>query len=229
MSPVYHGETLNEFLTCVCVCAHTHTHTPKVGESYQWKDRTTRLIYSYYDRDVLQWKKDTWSKTIRNTVRSGSEGGGRILDGRSTTSRGEQMTDRALQTSIRAMGRRADRTSRLVREVGDSIIGTMDSEGGMEQNGDNIDQGTTSHNPSNYYVDIRLPDAGRSGPEDNGLLALGYLSCVRDTETEMGLGLLGGKPSRDTTGHLQKWKRPSDSADGWVINKKTKRHPSWRV
>jgi hypothetical protein len=41
----------------------------KVGDSYQWTDRTTRLVYSYYDRGTHQWKKDTWSKTIRNAVR----------------------------------------------------------------------------------------------------------------------------------------------------------------
>jgi hypothetical protein len=40
----------------------------KAGESYQWKDRTTWLVYSYYDRAAHQWKKNTWSKTIRNAA-----------------------------------------------------------------------------------------------------------------------------------------------------------------
>ena len=29
------------------------------------------LVYSYFDRTSHQWKKDIWSKTIRNTVRRG--------------------------------------------------------------------------------------------------------------------------------------------------------------
>ncbi len=43
----------------------------KVGDSCQWTNRTTRLVYSYYDRAAHQWKKDTWSKTIRNAARRG--------------------------------------------------------------------------------------------------------------------------------------------------------------
>jgi hypothetical protein len=34
--------------------------------------KTTRLVYSYYDRAAHQWKKDTWSKTIRNATRRGA-------------------------------------------------------------------------------------------------------------------------------------------------------------
>jgi hypothetical protein len=44
----------------------------KAGDSYQWTDRTTRLVYSYYDRTAHQWKKGTWSKTIRNAARRGA-------------------------------------------------------------------------------------------------------------------------------------------------------------
>ncbi len=94
----------------------------KAGDRYQWTNRTTRLVYSYYDRAAHQWKKGTWSKTIR---------------------------------------RRADSTSRSVREVGDSIIGVMDAEDNMKQNGDKNDAGTTSHYPGNHYVDSRLLDTGR--------------------------------------------------------------------
>jgi hypothetical protein len=71
------------------------------------------------------------------------------------------VADRVVQTSTRALGRRADRTGRLDRELGDSSIGAMDAEGGMEQNGDKNDAGTASHYPGNYYVDCRLPDTGR--------------------------------------------------------------------
>ena len=54
------------------------------------------------------------------------------------------MEDRVVHPSTRAMGRRADRTGRLTREVGacDSIIGTMDAEDDMEQTGDKNDEGT---------------------------------------------------------------------------------------
>ncbi len=68
-----------------------------------------------------------------------------------------------VQTSPRAWGRRADRTGRLDREVGDSIIGTMDAEGDMEQNGDKNDAGTASHYPRKHYVDSRLLGKGRAG------------------------------------------------------------------
>ena len=57
------------------------------------------------------------------------------------------MADRVVQTSTRALGRRTDRTGRFVREVGDSSIGSMDAEDGMEQNGDKNDAGTASHYP----------------------------------------------------------------------------------
>jgi hypothetical protein len=42
------------------------------GESYQWKDRETRLVCSYDDRTPHHWKKGTWSKTIRNAARRGA-------------------------------------------------------------------------------------------------------------------------------------------------------------
>ncbi len=71
------------------------------------------------------------------------------------------MADRVVQTSTRVLGRRTDRTSRPVREVGDSSIGSMDAEGSMELNGDKNDAGTSSHYPGNHYVDNRLLDTGR--------------------------------------------------------------------
>ena len=41
------------------------------GENYRWKQRKTRLVFLYYDRNSSQWKKDTWSRTIRNVTRRG--------------------------------------------------------------------------------------------------------------------------------------------------------------
>ena len=89
------------------------------------------------------------------------KGCGRVLDGRPTAERSGQVADRVVETSTRALGRKADRTGRLDREVRDSSIGAMDAEGGMEQNGDKNDAGTASHYPGNYHVDCRLLDTGR--------------------------------------------------------------------
>ena len=30
------------------------------------------MVYPYYDRNLGQWKKGTWTKTIRNTARRGA-------------------------------------------------------------------------------------------------------------------------------------------------------------
>jgi hypothetical protein len=43
----------------------------KNGKDYKWKDRTTRLVYSYFDMTSTLWGKRAWNKTIRNTVRKG--------------------------------------------------------------------------------------------------------------------------------------------------------------
>ena len=75
-------------------------------------------------------------------------------EGKTLTKSGDicHWTDR----TTRGDGRRVDRTGRLDREVGDSSIGTMDTEGDMKQNGDKNDVGTDSHYPGNHYVDNRL-------------------------------------------------------------------------
>ena len=57
------------------------------------------------------------------------KGGDRVLDGIPTAERSGQVTDRVVQTSTRSLGRRADRTGRLDREVEDSSIGAMDAAG----------------------------------------------------------------------------------------------------
>ena len=38
----------------------------KEGENSRWQERTTRVVYPYYDRNLRQWKKGTWTKTVRN-------------------------------------------------------------------------------------------------------------------------------------------------------------------
>ena len=55
----------------VKVKAHRGEPLDKEGENSRWQERTTRVVYSYYDRNLGQWKKGTWTKTIRNTARRG--------------------------------------------------------------------------------------------------------------------------------------------------------------
>ncbi len=44
----------------------------KEGENSRCRDRTTRVVYPYYDRNLGQWRKGTWTKTIRNAARRGA-------------------------------------------------------------------------------------------------------------------------------------------------------------
>ncbi len=134
----------------------------KAGDSYQWTDSTTRLVYSYYDRAAHQWKKGTssWSttETIRNAARRWATES--LMEDRLQGGADKWRTE-LFKTSTRALGRWADRTGRLDREVGDSSIGAMDAEVGMEQNGDKNDAGTVSHYPGNYYVDSPPPPSSQ--------------------------------------------------------------------
>ena len=65
----HRGEPLNEGADDL---AEAGRSLAKEGEGYRWKQRTTRLVFSYYDRISNQWKKGTWIRTIRNTARRGS-------------------------------------------------------------------------------------------------------------------------------------------------------------
>jgi hypothetical protein len=49
----------------------TDREMEKEGENSRWKERTTWVVCSYYDRHLVQWKKGTWTKTIRNAARRG--------------------------------------------------------------------------------------------------------------------------------------------------------------
>ena len=64
----HRGEPLNEGGDDLAEAGHL---LPKEGEGYRWKQRTTRLVFSYYDRTSNQWKRGTWSRTIRNVARRG--------------------------------------------------------------------------------------------------------------------------------------------------------------
>jgi ribonuclease HI len=65
----HRGEPLNEESDDLAEVGHT---LEREGESYRCKQRTTRLVFSYYDRNSSQWKKGTWSRTIRDTTRRGT-------------------------------------------------------------------------------------------------------------------------------------------------------------
>jgi hypothetical protein len=62
------GEPLNEGADDL---VETGRAMEKEGDNYRWKERTTRVVYSYYDRNLGQWKKIIWTKTICNAARRG--------------------------------------------------------------------------------------------------------------------------------------------------------------
>ena len=66
----HRGEPLNEGADDL---VETGRVMEKEGENYRWQERTTRVVHAYYDRNLGQWKKDTWTKTIRNGARRGEE------------------------------------------------------------------------------------------------------------------------------------------------------------
>ena len=63
------GEPLNEGADDL---AEADREIEKEGENSRWQERTTRVVYPYYDRNLGQWKKGTWTKTIRNAARRGA-------------------------------------------------------------------------------------------------------------------------------------------------------------
>jgi hypothetical protein len=118
-------------------------------------------IKTHRDEPLNEKTDDLADEGKALVTRCSEKGGGRVLNGRATAERSGQVTYRVVQTSTRALGRRADRTGRFDREVGDSSIGVMDTEDGMEQNGDKNDVGTVVHYPRKHYVDNRFLDTGR--------------------------------------------------------------------
>ena len=66
----HRGEPLNEGADDL---VETGRVMEKEGENYRWQERTTRVVHAYYDRNLGQWKKDPWTKTIRNGARRGEE------------------------------------------------------------------------------------------------------------------------------------------------------------
>ena len=64
----HRGDPLYEETNDLAEVGHT---LEREGGNYRWKQRTTRLVFSYYDRNSSQWKKGTWSRTIQNASRRG--------------------------------------------------------------------------------------------------------------------------------------------------------------
>ena len=46
--------------------------SPLTNGTHSYRFPDSRLVFSYYDRTSNQWKRGTWSRTIRNTVRRGT-------------------------------------------------------------------------------------------------------------------------------------------------------------
>jgi ribonuclease HI len=65
----HRGEPLNEGADDL---AEAGREIKKEGENSRWRERTTRVVYTYYDRNLGQWKKGTWTKTVRNAARRGA-------------------------------------------------------------------------------------------------------------------------------------------------------------
>jgi hypothetical protein len=65
----HRGEPLNEGADDL---AETGREIEKEGANSRWQERTTRVVYPYYDRNNRQWKKGTWTKTILNAARRGA-------------------------------------------------------------------------------------------------------------------------------------------------------------
>jgi hypothetical protein len=64
----HRGEPLNEGADDL---TETGRVMEKEGDNFMWKERTARVVYSHYDRNLGQWKKGTWTKVIHNTARRG--------------------------------------------------------------------------------------------------------------------------------------------------------------
>ena len=64
----HRGEPLNEGADDL---AEAGREMEKEGENSRWRERTTRVVYPYYDQNLGKWKKGTWTKTIRNAARRG--------------------------------------------------------------------------------------------------------------------------------------------------------------
>jgi hypothetical protein len=134
----HRGEPLNEGADDL---AEAGREIEKEGENSRWRERTTRMVYTYYDRNLGQWKKGTWTKTVRNAARRGAA---------------ESLMEERLQTGANKWrkglfeecghGRGPANTEPRLEIRGASQMGhdrdwEMDTEGSMEQMGDQVGTG----------------------------------------------------------------------------------------
>ena len=226
----HRGEPLNERADDLADEGKT---LAKAGDSYQWTNRTTRLVYSYYDRATHQWTKDTWSKTIRNAARRGAaeslmedrlqKGADKwrteLFKPRHEFWEGEQIepvcpsekweTVASGQWMQKAAWNRM--VTRTMREQPHTtpVTTTWTADFLTREGEDRKAMGDWLHdklipwkarrrllqtNSGTFPCESRLQKWGK---HSDGICGL----CKRCRE--MGLGLLGGKPARGTTGHLQ--------------------------
>jgi ribonuclease HI len=226
----HRGEPLNERTDDLADEGKT---LAKAGDSYQWTNRTTRLVYSYYDRTTHQWKKDTWNKTIRNTTRRGvaeslmedqlQKGADKwrteLFKPRHEFWEGEQIepVGPSEKWETVASGQWIQKASwnrmvtRTMREQSHTTpvtttwtVDFLTREGeGRKAMGDWLHDKLIPWKTcrcllqtilGTFPCESRLQKWGKNSDRICGL-------CTR--YRKMGLGLLGGKPARGSTGHLQ--------------------------
>ena len=226
----HRGEPLNERADDLADEGKT---LAKAGDSYQWTNRTTRLVYSYYDRAAHQWKKGTWSKTIRNAARRGAaeslmedrlqKGADKwrielfkprleLWEGEQiepvgpsekweTVASGQWMQKAAWNRMVTRTMREQPHTTPVTTTWTADFL-TREGEG-RKALGDWLHdklipwkarRRLLQTNSGTFPCESRLQKWGK---HSDGICGL----CKRCRE--MGLGLLGGKPARGTTCHLQ--------------------------
>ncbi len=139
----HRGEPLNEGAGDLAEVVRT---LEREGGNYWWKERTTRQVYSYYDRNSCQRKKDTRSKTIRNEARRGAAGSlmePRLQFGANKWRKGlfegrcEEMQEDQIQTKQTRIPAASDKWDMIAsgkwmqKEVWNRMVITMESAGSV--------------------------------------------------------------------------------------------------
>jgi ribonuclease HI len=120
----HRGEPLNEGSDDL---VEADREIEKEEENSRWREQTTRVVYPYYDRNLGQWKKGTWTKTIRNAARRGVE---------------ESLMEERLQTGANKWRKG------LFEERSEDT-----AKGSVEQMGDYVGTGPASQNTDHIHMD----------------------------------------------------------------------------
>jgi hypothetical protein len=180
----------------------------KTGHNYQWTNRTTRLVYSYNDRAVHQWKKDKWRTELFKPRHEFWEG--ELIEpvGPSekwkTVASGQWMQKAVWNRMVTRTMREHPHTTPVITTWTSDFLTREQREGeGRKSMGDWLHdklipwktrRRLLQTNSGTFQCESHLQKWGK---HSDGICGL----CKRCRE--MGLGLLGGNPVRDTTGHLQ--------------------------